>query len=257
MNEVSSQDVTFYERGRIIVRKSSEQERGEFLFYVGQALKHIESYAGNEGWWVVGGIAREAYLNNKIFVVRSPEGDWRDMDLLCDNQRAPKIRSAVDTYKGPLHIGGGSMQMYVHITEGVAFLRSGKTLIEVPRPVFDTNVVSLNGLLFPTLPCNTLLHLYLLHGRMREKDFYSALDLARVLNSLDQNEYPEEMYIGFHEFFDRVYGIDRKMDWINYLKAAAYAYRNSRLNKLLPINSGPARNFLFKLWDSLNEGVDA
>lgn len=254
MDSTLNESITSLQSQESQLDKGDEEERRGYLLKVSEALNHIRSEVGNDGWWVVGGIARDAYINNGEFAVRNPEGGLRDMDILCKNSIAPALDKAVGTYKGPLHIGGALTRLFLNVGDNEALLTYRKTHVPVPYEVFNTFDMNFQGVEFPTLPCNTLLHLYLLAGKMREYDFANALDLARALPEVNQPTYEDEtLYKGFHKFHKEVYFKGRGGDDVCLLKTVATAYKNSLLNKIVPINSPAMRKFLYLLWDELDK----
>lgn len=225
-------------RGNVRVVESTPEDREKYLSHLKTLFSFIKEEAkGFEGWWVIGGIARDAFLHPNSFVTMSPDGQYRDVDLLFSQQNkdlAQKIRKENPT---PISVGA-VFHNFAEITPVSATLRYGKIQINVPVQTFATQIVNLGEVEFPTVPVETLFHLYCLgenhEGKMREKDFLNAFDLARYIKANPDPRYPESFYRGFHKFSKLRNAA--KTDLNSFLYGLAREYKNSPLNKILAVN---------------------
>jgi len=224
-------------RGNVRIVESTPQDREVYLTHLHNLLTVVEQEAGGkEGWWVIGGIARDAVLQKEDFVVMSPEGTWRDVDILFSQAKkdlAVKVRRENPT---PLSIGA----VYHNIAEikpSEATLKFGKINVSVPPQVIE----------FPTLSAETLFHLYCIgdrpEGKMREKDFLNALDLGRSIAQNPDPKYPESLYAGFHEF--------SKLK--NSTKGGLNNFLYSPLNKVIAINNPRIMPVLEHIWQACGD----
>ncbi len=240
------------QRGGVSFVESTTESR-EFYFHNLQILiEKVRDLAnGNEGWWVVGGIARDAWIGKKKPVVASPEGTLRDVDFVFSSRKrliGSKIRRSNPT---PIPVGM-PFQWCLKVEDDKAEIRLGKINLEVPKKTFETHTLSLEGVGFPSLPIETLFHLYCLGerpgGKMREKDFLGALDLARQMKDNSNPRYPKSLYKNFHQFAKRKNGTE--IGFCQGLMSLAGAYRNSSLNNFFPI--GKVASFLRPIWETSN-----
>ncbi|MBM3209354.1 hypothetical protein FJZ40_03625 [Candidatus Shapirobacteria bacterium] len=235
----------------IAVPEAAFNERQYFLSEFGNVMRILtEEARGVDGWWVIGGLARDAILGKPDFATRDTKGGWRDIDVLCSKERAATLTKAQRRYAGPLHVGGGILQTCIRVpANGDVSLENGPTRQAVPRETFDTRIVSLDTVSFPALPARTLLHLYCLMG-MRSKDFVNALALARYLQLNPEPNYPEPLYAGFHKFARATKLTDNKSVSRSLMRAAVL-YRESPLYAALPITHAPLRILMGTAWDAV------
>ncbi|MCL5432651.1 MAG: hypothetical protein M1524_00860 [Patescibacteria group bacterium] len=244
-----------YYRGNIAVVESTEEDRSLYLGYLREVLSNLTEEAGGlEGWWVVGGIARVAVLGEKDFPVISPQGSFRDVDIVVSEDKKNIIHNAIKKDRTPIHFGGGCLQPVIRVNKGKdPVLQYGQVRVSVPSKTFETQIISLGGIDFPTLPTRTLLHLYGIGRHMREKDVLNAMALARYIRENPDPRYPEELYESFHEFINRknraggqsVSGVLLKL---------AYLYRESPLNNIVPITQeGCLSKILMGIWQKTGD----
>lgn len=172
-------------------------EQQEYLHELKGAVDFLNNSELKGKWWMVGGIAKDAYIANNEFKV-SNKGNPRDIDILVkegDFRAFERVR-AQNTSK---MIIGGFLNRFVCASAGDSFLHFGTIKTKVPSDVFSTNEISLFGVKFPTLPPETLFHLYCLRG-MRSKDFTQALQIGRFIQKNPSPDLPEERYRDFHKF---------------------------------------------------------
>jgi len=244
-----------YRRAGVEVRPSTPQERQEYLKEFQRVIDSLrEKCGGFSGWWIIGGIARDALLDKQDFVVKSPQGRWRDVDVLFNRNNKNALDDLKSWYTGFLPVGGVSIQSFVDISEQVT-LKRGALRIVVPQKVFETQMLRIGEIEFPSVSAQTLLHLYAVGDRpgrhMREKDFLNALDLAKNVHQHPESAFPERLYEGFHLFAKE----KAKPSWTGTVRDLGVWYRNSYLNRIFPINSGLARKLVFHAFELL-EGVE-
>lgn len=247
------------QRGGVSFVESTTESR-EFYFHNLQILieKVKDLAGGNEGWWVVGGIARDALIGKEKPVVVSPEGALRDVDFIFSSRKR-SIGSRIRKNNPTSIPVGMPFEWCLKVEDDKTEVRLGKINLELPRKTFETHTLSLGGVSFPSLPIETLFHLYCLGerpgGKMREKDFLNALDLARQIKNNSNPRYPESLYENFHQFAKRKN--ETEISLCQGLMSLARAYRNSSLNNFFPI--GKAASFLRPIWEtfsSIESGFD-
>lgn len=197
---------------------------------------------------MVAGLAKDAYTTNKKFRIGKPDHP-RDVDILVrdgDIAAFERVR-AQNTTNIPM---GGFYNRLVHAGDKDSFLHFGVTKVLVPTDVFVTREVNLFGVKFPTLPPETLFHLYCLRRRekMRPKDFTSALQIGRFIRNNPSPDLPEEKYQGFHKFSKQIRRPSIHPQVI--MGELAKRYRATRLGKLLPLRSPVIRQVVLHIWDA-------
>jgi hypothetical protein len=246
-----------YIRAGVEVRPSTPKERTEYLNEFGKVIDIFTDLAGGrEGWWVIGGMARDAYLGNDEFVVGDTRGNWRDVDFLTTDRNKHLIEETRRRYKGPIPIDGTSVQHFIELpdTENVKspVLKFGALKVSVPKSTFDTVNTKIGRVEFPTLPAQTLFHLYAVgdrpDGKMRKKDHLNAIDLARYIRHQPDPEHPDELYEGFHRFA-REKNRPGQVSITSKARNVARKYIDSPLNKRFPINKGYTGQFALKIYD--------
>lgn len=248
-------DNTFM-RGSVEVRRSTEEEQQEYLQYLQEVVNELKRILGDEGWWIIGGMSRDAHLGNADFVVKSPDGAWRDVDILVTTRNQAKLKEFQTQYQGPLSVGGGALQSCMYIDDASVTLQYGGVREAVPRETFDTEQVRLGTVDFPSVPLATLFHLYAVgdrpHGRMREKDFLNALDIGRHMRSHPDTDHPEELYAEYHRFARRKNNTD-EVGYAQRLRRAIIWYKESKFNKMFPIDGPQIRPVLEHVWKMMGD----
>lgn len=241
---IKEQDNLFENRiryeGNIPVVESTAEERAQYLKYFETVVSLLKEWAGGtNGFWIVGGLARDAVMHNENFVVMDVNGNWRDIDILVDSDHIFLIDRLRKENPTPV-LAHGATHNVLKITKTNVLAEFGSISIPLSKEVFYTQMISLGNVDFPSLPANTLLHMYSLgerpRGKMREKDFINALALARHLKNYPDPQFREESYSGFHEFA-RLRNVKKQKSVSYYLLVLARAYRESFMNKIVPINS--------------------
>lgn len=231
---------------------SSIKEREKYCNELSRAVKHIQETVGSDnGWWLIGGLARDAIMGNDHFAVRNAKGELRDVDLLLTDENKHVAARIQQTNPSDLPIGTGFNNI-CSISKEKAELRFGGLIRSVPREVFTTQQTVLKGIEFPTMPPSTLFHMLAvgrpLYGPMREKDFSHALELGRYLRNHPDERLPEEDFMAFHEFGSRQTKLPGGLTQL--IHRAGQAYMNSRFEKKASIRSPEIRRTLERLWDA-------
>ncbi len=236
-------------------RESTPEERREFLDYFKETINTINQVAVTN-WWMVGGVARDATVGKKNFTVKQSTGEWRDLDIVASRETAKAITAIMKSKGTPLHVG---MSMNTVIKpQGESQLQFSELKMKVPDIVFETKLLRLGEVEFPSFSAQTLLHLYCTGerpgGKMRDKDFLNVLELARFIKNNPDSKYPESLYEGFHRF-SRLKNKSSK-SFEQFVMDIAVGYRNSRLNDYLPINHPTVLPIVEHIWEII-EGTSA
>lgn len=229
-----------------IENPSLSNEQGEYLGELQKTIDFLNNSELRGRWWMIGGIAKDAYTaNNKFNICRN--GQIRDIDILIkegDFRSFERVR-AQSISKIPL---GGFLNRFIHADVDDSFLHFGAIKTNVPSEVFFTNEVELFGVKFPTLPPETLFHLYCLRGEMRPKDFTSAMQIGRFIQKHPSPDLPEEKYEDFHRFSKQIRRpsihpqaiMDKLSRW----------YGTTKLGEKLPLTSPAIRSIALHIWDA-------
>lgn len=218
----------------------------------GNIIDTISNRAGGtEGWWIVGGLARDAITGNPTQIVK-PTGELKDVDVIFSNPNKHLGAEIQKENESPLYVGT-SLQNVVNVEEtGEVSLRLGKVEVSVPPETFTTQLQTLHGVQFPTLPAETLYYLYCAgyrpDGKMREKDIQGAKELADYIAAHPNPTYPSELYTPFLTFFDRT-NKDPDFNPSKILMEAGQKYMNSKMNRIVPLDSPKIRKPLEKVWN--------
>lgn len=233
---------------RTVEGPSLSAERQEYLLKVQKIVDLLESSELKGKWWMIGGIAKDAYTGNIDFRIGKPDHP-RDVDILVkegDIRAFERVR-AQNTTNIPI---GGFLNRFVHVGAENSFLHFGATKIQVPTDVFATKEVNLFGVKFPTLPPETLFHLYCLRRRerMRPKDFTSALKIGRFIQNNPSPDLPEESFQNFHRFSRQVRRPSLHPQVI--MSELPKWYRATKLGKVLPLRDPVIRSMVLHIWDA-------
>lgn len=240
-----------------VVSSEYTAEQQSYLLSLGELVEFLDEGLGQDSWWVVGGLSRDAHLGKKDFTVKYQDGGLRDVDILVrEDKKRLYYHELAPLYQGPLRLAGESLGTNIQIGDNRVDLRFGKILVGVPPETFNTEVLSVGDVKFPSVPLNTLFHLYAVgdrpFGKMRQKDFLNALLIGRFMMENPNDKYPESMYEGFHEFAYRKNQL-REDQFMLCLRGLAHAYSISPLNKILPMSDSTTRKALIHLWSMLTE----
>lgn len=232
------------------IRPSTPEEREEFLSYFRETLNVISGVA-NGGWWVVGGVARDAIVNRKAFTVKQSDGEWRDLDLITSGEVAKAILARMRFARMPLHVG---MSMNTTVRAGEEWrLGFGRIRMAVPKQAFETVFLRLGDVEFPSFSPQTLLHLYCAGerpgGRMRDKDYLNVWKLAEYIRVNPDPNFPESLYRSFHQFSHQKNG---RKSFEQFAMDMAIAYRNSPANRYLPINHPAVLPLVERVWEFID-----
>lgn len=220
----------------------------KFLGYLDQLVANIRRQTGgNDGWWVVGGLARDAMVGRPQPPVKYECGNWRDVDLLFSAPLLHIGRRIRRRNTTPLDLEIVTSNIVVVHPGERAYLKAGRASVDVSPDLFERQMVSLDGVEFPTLPASTLLHMYCvgihMHGATKKSDVAHMYALARLarLAKTGARAFPHELYEGFHHFARLKSG----MEWANQL---AQWYWQSPLQRIVPLNHVYLYPCLERLW---------
>jgi len=240
--------------GGVDVVRCLDTDREIYYYRLNQVVENLaRANGGYKGWWIVGGWGRDAVQGKQNPTVMSPTGEWRDVDVLTSKTSARPIAEAIGKmqYEIPVHISGKEVEVDIESSESQ--LIYGGIQIPVSSRVFETRIAQIGGVVVPTLPPETLLHLYCTgyrpKRRMRRKDFINALDLARYIRQ-SSTRIDHALFDEFHEFAHRR-GSQFNLKPAHALYTLAVLYRESRMNNVLPITSNRIRPFLNFGWETI------
>lgn len=217
----------------------------------GEIIQNVtERAGGTEGWWVIGGLARDAITGNETEFIK-PDGHVKDVDIIFSNSLKHLGPELQKENKSPLYIGT-SLQNVVNVEPNEkASLKLGKVEVAIPPETFTTEMQNLHGVDFPTLPPETLYYLYCAgyrpDGKMREKDIKGAKELADHLVAKPNPKYPSALYTPYLTFYDQT-NKDVGFNLSKILMEAGQKYMSSRMNDVIPLNSPKIRKPLEKVW---------
>lgn len=201
------------------------------------------------GWYIIGGLPIDAYTQNVDFRTTSREKTIRDIDVIPFRSLIPNLIEA--KRESPSRV---QIDMVYHsvlrLESDSAILKLGKYEVELNPSLFDTRMVELGGVIFPTLSPQTLLHLYTvgiaIHGSIREKDFHNALRLARYAKQQGENYPHDDDYRPFHEFL-KISGYKE-----NLLLNLMRMYRRLNFQKYIHPDSPTLQPYMEFIWNLLN-----
>ena len=221
-------------------------EQQQYLRDLQETVDFLNNSELKGRWWMIGGLAKDAYTDNKNFKVGEPD-HVRDLDILVndgDVQAFERVRSLY-TSRIPL---GGFLNRYVHANKEKPFLHFGSIKTELSPDIFSTKEVDLFGVQFPTLPPETLFHLYCLRGKLRTKDFSSALQIGRYMQKNPTPGLHEEDFRNFHKFTKQVSRPSIHPQAI--MTELSRWYGKTPLGKVLPLTHPAVRSIILHIWDA-------
>ena len=232
-------------------------DRESYLTAFSQSVFMLKEGIGEAGWWVVGGMAREAWRKNEDFAIytrdKTKKGELRDIDILIgieDQNTFDEVRKYNDTGLG----WGSSFRWYLRVGKEQAFLKYGQHRVDLPMQVFEPQMVSLGGVDFPTVFPRTLLHMYAVHGALNNK-FEDALKLARIVKLHPEVDLPESEYIGFHKFMSIRSDLRKNpVGWV--LDRMAKLYLRSPMNKVFSLSDSRIMPLIKKIWWGVGNRIE-
>ena len=221
-------------------------EQREYLHELQKAVDFLNNSELKGRWWMIGGIAKDAYIANSKFNVGDANHP-RDIDILVKegNFRTFEKVRAQSTSKIPV---GGFLNRFISAGGGDYFLNFGTSKTKITPDVFSTNEANLFGVKFPTLPPETLFHLYCLRGEMRPKDFTSALQIGRFIQKNPSPDLSEEKYRNFHKFSKQIRRPSIHPHAI--MNELSRWYETTTLGKVLPLTNPIVRLIVLHVWDA-------
>ncbi len=220
--------------------------RVQYLKQLGSVVSNITEITGGNKWWVIGGIARDAIIGNRNFSFVDCYNQTRDTDILLSTgcaAKAPEIRSLKTQI--PL---GVRFHNFIEVSASEATLCFGRIKKPVSPDLFDTQIVQLGDVPFPTLPALTLQHIYLIDGKMRPKDFQNCFTFSRYIFEMGLSK-DEEKYRVFHNFLRER---DTQFNFTKILMNMVRKYRNSPLHSLLPFTHPKLYPLVECVWHRLS-----
>lgn len=222
-----------------------------YLAQLDEALGLIKQECGSDGWWVVGGLANEAYFGGMDFNCRCSLHGLRDLDILCSLELLPSLYRARQLNSTPVFIDAAYHSLLQVHTTGEVWLKRGGLRLTVPAEIFKTQLIPWRGLVIPTLPPQTLQHIYcvavVMCGSLRQKDWHAAKSLGRLAQRGGSfPTYPHEYFENFHQFL-KLTG--------NNPGLALMAFRickRVRLKRLLPLDHPKIQPFMQAVWNVTN-----
>lgn len=230
-------------------------EQDIYLEELRTTLETIRSCVGgedsNKGWYVIGGLPIDAYMGERHIYTSSIEKGTRDMDILPHIETLPRLHEAKRQNRTRVTIDM-PYHPILHIENTEASLNLGKYKSDLDPKIFNTQMVNLCGVEFPTLSPMTLLHLYTvgiaIHGSLRLKDFSNALRLARLTREESGGIYrPGKEYEPFHRFL-------KNSGYAEYLPLKMLRlYRKLKLQHWVPLDGPLLQPYMEFIWRFLSK----
>ncbi len=144
---------------------------------------------------IVGGIARDSYLK-----IDSPP--INDIDIIFGERSHDHTDHIPQPQK---------LYLDTHLRESTTFSQDhaqirilGETFSVQPE-LFEERSLYLNGIKFPSVDPRTLLHLYLIQGPLRPKDWTNAIALSEKISKDNIKCFPETYFNQWHRLAKETY----------------------------------------------------
>lgn len=161
-------------------------------------LKRIDIELKNSGiaYYVVGSVARRAYMNLPLRLSS-------DIDVLIPDKQqrtlAEKLIMEIQTEFPGTKIDHSLSSYLVRNGEDYELVYGNLKRV-INSSLMQVREVAVGDMSIPTLPPETLLHIYVNLGKpFREKDWNNALEFARFLKAKPK-EFDHKLFLPFHEF---------------------------------------------------------
>lgn len=235
---------------RLYASKSDEPlvSREVWIDKFDRTLSVLEREFNTSGWWIIGGVARDAYMKNEDFPFQQSDGSMRDVDILVTQDKISSLPKILQLAKQEdlLPIGTFTSRI-VRIEDRKVSLKFGNIKADVQPSLFETRYLPFANGTIPTLPPKTLLYLMQIMGIQRDKDVKN-IDILTAYNSAHPHESPdEEQYAAFKAFVEKV-GQDKSLS--SYFLRAGVVLRESPIGRRIPFHDPKFRPFLDRLWEN-------